>query len=238
MPEDDLSAAITLPWHWEWVPGAQGGAERRRRWSDHVVELFEDWTRGGWDALRARWPKDAGEFPFTAELVGRGAAQWLIERADQLPARQRLAWGAAFVDGRPRWAPVPVVVEFRAPQAEDPIYLMELVGAGPRQDDEREPVIDYVTTPFGDGLRVLGFGRCEDEMAFGRLDAAMRLDWPAAENRAAARLDVLLSTSVVDLAQMAAIGPGVEQLMQQIAADPVNVVGGPVDAARAEPAKG
>ena len=115
MAEEDLSAAVTLPWHWEWVPGAKGGAERRERWSDHVVELFEDWTRGGWDAMRAQWPRDAGtEFPFTAELVGRGAAQWLIERADQLPVGQRLAWGAAFVDGWPRWAPVPVVVEFRA----------------------------------------------------------------------------------------------------------------------------
>lgn len=223
---DDLSAAITLPWHWEWVPSAAAGPETRELWSDHVVELFEGWTRGGWDAARSAWPADAqGEFPFTAEIVGRSSAQWLATRADKLPSGQRMAWGAAFRDGWPRWAPVPVVVEFRAPRADDPIYLMELVGVGPGQEGRNDRTIDYVTTPFGDGLRVLGLDRSDEGMAIGRLDAAMRLDWPAAggERESAVRLDVLLTTRVVDITLMAVIGPGVEQLMQMIAAEPIPV---------------
>ncbi|HEY3867648.1 MAG TPA: hypothetical protein VGM10_04840 [Actinocrinis sp.] len=231
---DELTAALTLPWHWEWVPGASAGPETRGIWSDHVVELFEDWTRGGWDAARAAWPKEAGaEFPFTAETVGRGTAQWLIDRADKLPKGQRLAWGAGFSGGWPRWAPVPVVVEFRAPAADDPIYLMELVGADPApQNDRRGSATDYVTTPYGDGLRVLSFDRSTDGMAFGRLDAAMRLDWPAADDgRPAVRLDVVLTTRVVDMALMAVIGPGVEQLMQRIAAEPLPVRSGPARSA-------
>lgn len=227
---DDLSAAVTLPWHWEWVPSAAAGPEARGLWSDHVVELFERWTRGGWDAARAAWSVDTqGEFPFTAQNIGRGAAQWLADRADKLPRGQRLAWGAAFRDGWPRWAPVPVMVEFRAPRADDPNYLMELVGAGPAQDQQGsiEHTIDYVTTPFGDGLRVLSLGRSDEGMAFGRLDAAMRVDWPAAEGEPqrhpAVRLDVLLTTRMVDITLMTVIGPGVEQLMQMIAAEPIPI---------------
>lgn len=217
---DEFTGAITLPWHWGWVPAASAGDEVRRLWGDHLVELFEDWTGEGLSAVRAALPeRERAGFPFTAELLGRHSAQWLAERADSLITGQRLAWGAAFIDGRPRWAPVPVAVEFRSPLADDPMYLMEIVGAGPRRDarDAREPVVDYVTTPFGDGLRVLGLGRSDEGLAFGRLDAAMRLDWPETEHRPAVRMDVLLTTRVVDMALMAVIGPGVEQLMQRIA---------------------
>lgn len=221
---DELTGAITLPWHWEWVPAASAGDEVRRLWGDHLVELFEDWTGQGLSAVRAALPeRDRAEFPFTPELLGRYSAQWLVERADSLISGQRLAWGAAFVDGRPRWAPVPVAVEFRAPLADDPMYLMDIVGARPRREAgrererEREPVVDYVTTPFGDGLRVLGLGRSDEGMAFGRLDAAMRLDWPPTEDREAVRMDVLLTTRIVDISLLAVIGPGVEQLMQRIA---------------------
>jgi hypothetical protein len=217
---DDFAGAVTLPWHWEWVPAASAGDEVRRLWSDHLVELFEGWTGRGLAAVRAALPeRERAGFPLTAELLGRHSAQWLAERADSLIPGQRLAWGAAFVDGRPRWAPVPVAVEFRSPLADDPMYLMEIVGAGPRRDarDEREPVVDYVTTPYGDGLRVLGLGRSDEGLAFGRLDAAMRLDWPATGEREAVRMDVLLTTRVVDMSLLAMIGPGVEQLMQRIA---------------------
>jgi hypothetical protein len=64
---------------------------------------------------------------------------------------------------------------------------------------------------------VLGLGRSDEGMAFGRLDAAMRLDWPPAEDREAVRMDVLLTTRIVDISLLAVIGPGVEQLMQRIA---------------------
>lgn len=216
----DPTGAMIVPWHWEWVPAAAAGPEARQIWSEHVAGLFEGWTREGLDEVRAALPeRERAEFPLTAELLGRSSAQWLAERADSLLRGQRLAWGAAFVDGRPRWAPVPVAVEFRAPVADDPIYLMDVVGANPRRESghAREPVVDYVTTPYGDGLRVLGLGRSDEGLAFGRLDAAMRLDWPATEHRTAVRIDVLLTTRVVDMALLAVIGPGVEQLMQRIA---------------------
>ena len=219
---DEDGGAITLPWYWEWVPAASAGDEVRGLWSDHLVELFEAWTGAGLAAVRAALPaRERAEFAFTPELLGRHSALWLEERADSLPGGQRLAWGAAFLQGRPRWAPVPVVVEFRAPLADDPMYLMELVGAGPRREAgrerDREPVVDYVTTPYGDGLRVLSLGRSGEGLAFGRLDAAMRLDWPPTDERTAVRMDVLLTTRVVDMALLAVIGPGVEQLMQRIA---------------------
>jgi hypothetical protein len=48
------------------------------------MALSEDWTREGLAAVRAAWPADAGaEFPFTPDVVGRGAAAWLLERADR-----------------------------------------------------------------------------------------------------------------------------------------------------------
>jgi hypothetical protein len=217
----DLSSLTTLPWHWEWVPRPIDDEPARRQWSDHVVSLFEDWTRGGWDQARAAWPATApAEFPFTPEVIGRNAAEWLLQRADSLPRWARLAWGAAFVAGRPRWAPVPVVVEFREPRAEDPNYLMDVVGASkPRPDDGREPTVDYVTTPFGDGVRVVALGRSAEGAAFGRLDAALRLDWPPTTERAGLRADVLLATRVFDVELLAVIGPGVEQLMRLVATE-------------------
>lgn len=231
MTVDDDSAEITVPWFWGRVPDLDATEERRLAWADRVVAMFEEWTRDGWDeAFRAGWIAEGGlpaDYPFTAENVGRGIARWLTDRAATLPDWQRMAWGTAFVQGWPRWSPVPVVVEYRAPVADDPIYLMELVGA----DSGTEPVsdaadpdygrqIEYVTTPYGDGLRVLSVHRTPDHLAYGRLDAAMRLDWPAQQDRPAARVDVLLTTRVLDLQLLALIGPGVEQLMQQIAENP------------------
>lgn len=218
--DDGLTVSARLPWHWELVPGAEGGAEPRAEWTERVAALFEDWTREGLAAARAVWPADAGaEFPFTSAMVGRAITAWLLERADQLPPWSRLAWGAAFVAGRPRWAPVPVVVEFCAPVAEDPDYLMEAVGARGAEGDAREPTVDYVTTPIGDGLRVFALCRGEDGAAYARVHAAMRVDVPAAAGGLGGSADVLLSTFVLELGLMAVIGAGVEQLMQQIAED-------------------
>jgi hypothetical protein len=217
---DALLTLTRLPWHWEWVPHAHRGDEAREAWTQHLVALFEDWTREGLAAVRRAWPTQTGiEFPLVADMVGRGAARWLLDRADQLPAWARLAWGAAFVDGAPRWAPVPVVVEFRRPQHEDSIYLMESVGAAGRDGDARMPVVDYVTTPMGDGVRVFALERTAGGAAYGRVNAALRLDIPSDGKTAAVSIDVLLSTHVFETALMAVIGPGVEQLMQRIAAD-------------------
>ncbi|MEZ0114764.1 hypothetical protein ABH920_008799 [Catenulispora sp. EB89] len=228
MTVDDETAEITVPWFWGGVPEPDASEDQRRAWADRLVTMFDEWTRDGWDErFRASWIAEGGlpeDYPFTAENVGRGIARWLTDRAATLPDWQRMAWGTAFVQGWPRWSPVPVVVEYRAPVADDPIYLMELVGAGSGAeagpDDVTDRQIEYVTTPYGDGLRVLSVQRTPDRLAYGRLDAAMRLDWPAAGDRPAARVDVLLTTRVMDLQLLALIGPGVEGLMQQIAENP------------------
>jgi hypothetical protein len=215
-----LPPSAQLPWRWEWVPKVRLGEEEHEAWTEHVLALFEDWTAEGLAEARLAWPQEVGiAFPFTSDMVGRGAAQWLLDRAEQLPAWSRVAWGAAFVDGRPRWAPVPVVVEFRRPRDEDPNYLMEIVGATGRDGDARPPVVDYVTTPIGDGVQVFALGRSEEGAAFGRLEAALRLDVPPSGGAASVSTDVLLTTLVFELGLMAVIGAGVEQLMQQIAND-------------------
>ena len=123
------------------------------------------------------------------------------------------------MEGQPRWAPVPVVVEFRIPQAEDPNYLMDAVGAAGRDTDARPPMVEYVTTPVGDGVRVFAMARSPMGAAFGRVEAAMRLDPPPSGGAASVSVDVVLTTAVFEMALMALIGPGVEQLMQQIATD-------------------
>ncbi|RAG85927.1 hypothetical protein DN069_09120 [Streptacidiphilus pinicola] len=226
---EELTALTRTPWHWEWVPG--GGPDRAepQAWTDRLAAQFAEWTADGLATAREGWPADeAGTpFPLTAEAVGRDVADWLRERAVQLPPWSRLAWGAVAVDGRVRWAPVPVVVEFRAPEAEDPEYLMELVGSGGWEEDAREPVVDYVTTPGGDGLRVLALCRSSEGAAYARLDAALRLDLPPTGDGPGVSADVLLSTRVVEMGLMALIGPGVEQLMQQIAEESAPTDGRP-----------
>lgn len=218
--DDGLLALTRLPWHWEWVPDVRQSEEKRESWTGHMADLFEDWTSGSLAAARHAWPMEAGiGYPFTSDSVGQGLAEWLITRAEQLPAWSRLAWGAVFVDGRLRWAPVPVVVEFRTPQAEDPNYLMEVVGATGLDGDARPPVVEYVTTSLGDGLRVFAMGRTPQGQGLGRLDAALRLDVPARDGVPSISTDVVLTTRVFELGLMALIGAGVEQLMQQIADD-------------------
>ncbi|MCX4751304.1 hypothetical protein OG455_38380 [Kitasatospora sp. NBC_01287] len=215
---NDLAALTRLPWHWEWVPTARPGDPAHEAWTEHLVALFEEWTAEGMVAARAAWPADAGTaFPFTSELVGRDAAAWLLERAGRLPAWSRLAWGAVFVNGRPRWAPVPVVVEFTGPVAGDPNYLMHLVGARGLEGDAREPIVDYVTTSIGDGLRVFALCRSADGAAYARLHAALRLDVPPTGGAPGVGIDVLLTTLVFEMGLMALIGHGVEQLMHRIA---------------------
>lgn len=225
---EDLLALTRQPWHWEWVPTVRPGEPADEAWIERLAALFEEWTSEGLAAARAAWPADAGaEFPFTSEMLGRDAARWLLERAEGLPAWTRLAWGAAFVNGRPRWAPVPVVVEFTGPVTGDPNYLMHLVGARGMEGDAREPVVDYVTTSIGDGLRVFALCRSEEGAAYARVHAALRLDVPPTGGAPSVGIDVTLTTLVFEMGLMALIGNGVEQLMHQIADECVPTDGGP-----------
>ncbi|MFI7100874.1 hypothetical protein ACIBK8_16065 [Streptomyces sp. NPDC050161] len=224
---EKLSTLAHAPWHWEWVPDVRPDEGDDDPWAEHMVELFTAWTSAGLDAARQSWPADAGtEFPFTADAVGHGVVEWLRERAAQLPAWSRLAWGAAFLDGEPRWAPVPVVVEFRRPEADDPNYLLELMGAGGVEGDDRPPSVDYVTTLSGDGFRLFALGRTSDGAAYGRVGAALRLDVPQGGDTADVGVDVLLTTLVFEMGLMAVIGSGIEQLMQQIAEESAPPPGG------------
>ncbi|MCB5907525.1 hypothetical protein [Streptomyces pinistramenti] len=224
---EKLSALAHVPWHWEWVPEVQPDAADDDPWTARMVELFTEWTAEGLASARQSWPAEAeAEFPLTGEAVGHGVAGWLRERAAQLPAWSRLAWGAAFLDGEPRWAPVPVVVEFRRPDAEDPNYLLELMGAGGVEGDTRPPAVDYVTTLSGDGFRLFALGRTSDGAAYGRVGAALRLDVPQGGDTADIGVDVLMTTLVFEMGLMGVIGSGMEQLMQQIAEESVAPPGG------------
>lgn len=221
---DQLHRITDQPWSWEWVPNAEDGERHREEWTALMVDRFAEWTRDGLAAARAVWPSESGlDFPLTPDLIGGGTAEWLLARADVLPAWARLAWGAAWVGGEPRFAPVPVVVEFCESKDADPDYLMETVGATGMDGDAREPVIDYVTTPLGDGVRVFALARSSDQGAYARVNAAMRLDAPP-ENGGGS--DVLFTTRVFELPLMALIGSGVEQLMRRIAADSAIPEGG------------
>ena len=221
---DRLHRITDQPWSWEWVPNAEDGERVRREWTALMVDRFAEWTRDGLAAARAAWPSETGvDFPFTPDVVGGGTAEWLLSRADVLPAWARLAWGVAWVNGEPRFAPVPVVVEFCEPRDADPDYLMETVGATGMDGDAREPVIDYVTTPLGDGVRVFALARTSDQGAYARVNAAMRLSAPPEHGGGS---DVLFTTRVFELPLMALIGSGVEQLMHRIAADSATPEGG------------
>jgi hypothetical protein len=206
------------PWTWEWVPSQPAGAEVREAWTEHLTSLFAEWTSAGISAARAALPVELIDEAFaTPEAVGRGVAEWLLERADQLPPWSRLAWGAVAVSGEPRWAPVPVIVEFRTPHAEDSAYLMDEVGARGAIDDAREPIVEYVSTVAGDGIRVFALGRGSNGEVFARLDAALRLDVPTTGRAKKLSADVVLSTRVFDLGLMSLIGHGMERLMEMIA---------------------
>jgi hypothetical protein len=224
----ELLGSVDCAWYWEWVPNVGPDEPEHQAWTERITALFADWASDGLAAARRAWPKDAqAAFPVTADMVGQGMAELLLDRAGELPASARLVWGAASVAGRVRWAPVPVVMEFRQPQAEDPNYLMEVVGADGREGDARRPRVDYVTTAIGDGVRVSALARSPEGVAFGRVDAAMRLDIPPTDGTATVSIDVILTTQVFDFGLMAVIDAGVEQLMQVTADSCVPSAEGP-----------
>ena len=95
---------------------------------------------------------------------------------------------------------------------------MAVVGAEGFDDDVREPNVEYVSTAHGDGIRVLALARSEDEGLHGRVNAALRLEGGSGSGApAAGDVDVLLTTRVTGLDQLAVIGFGVEALMNMIA---------------------
>jgi hypothetical protein len=204
---------LGVSWFWEWVPAADSDAATRAAWTESVAARLDEWAGGKVAAARAAWPADAAEeFPFTAGEMGAAVARDLLVRAADVPANCRLIWGAGFAGDEARWLPLLVLAEFRQGRPGDSGYLMELVGAGGRPEDIREPAVEYVTTDHGDGIRVLALARSADDELYGRVHAALRLDGPAGE------VDVLLETQVKALDQLAVIGPGVEAVMVMIAA--------------------
>jgi hypothetical protein len=211
-----------VSWFWNWVPAPDSDAQTVTDWTARVSALLDEWAGEKVDAARAEWPaEEPEEFPFAIGEMGQAVARSLLERAAGLPAYVRLFWGAAFVGGDLRWMPLLVTAEFREPRADDPAYLMAEVGADGLAGDVREPVIDYVATDRGDGLRVFALASSEEEGVYGRVDAALRLEVPATAAAPGTDVDVLLRTRVFGMDQMALIGFGVEALMHLIAADSV-----------------
>jgi hypothetical protein len=211
---DDLRALTEPPWRWGWVPNVDDGPAVRDRWTGLVVSRIAEWSGEALSAARAAWSEGAA----TSDMLGREFAAWLLARADQLPDWTRLAWGTALPAGAPRWSPVFVMVEFREPRAEDSAYLMEVVGARGADGDVRDPVVDYVTTPNGDGVVVFALA-CADGTVHARVDAAMRLEVPPSGVEAACGSDVLLTTQVFEMPLMAVIRSGMAQLMRRIGTD-------------------
>ena len=213
--------ALVLPevaWRWEWVPTPDTPAADAEAWLLRTADLL-----GGWadlpPALLEELPPQERALA-TGETVGRSAALWLLARAARCPAGTGLAWGAGHLTpDRPRWGPVPVLVDFRVPVAQDASYLMTEVGAAGDEDDARPPVVDYVTTDGGDGVRVMALVRGAAGAVTCRVDAAMRVDVPAYGDVPATSVDVVLSTRTDDLTAAAVLGGGVEELMHRIAAE-------------------
>jgi hypothetical protein len=209
--------ALEVSWYWDWVPAADGDDEQRTAWTAFVASTLDGWVGEKVAAARAAWPADAPEdFPFTVDEMGSAVARDLLERADELPRNCRLIWGAGFLGDEARWLPLLVVAEFHPARPEDPAYLMGMVCAEGFDEYVREPTVDYVTTDHGDGVRVLALADNGAEGLHARVNAALRLERrePGAP---AEEVDVLLTTRVGAMDQIAVIGPGVEAVMHLIA---------------------
>jgi hypothetical protein len=184
-----------ISWYWDYVP-ASGSDD----WTASLVKLLDEWLGAGVDAPE----------------MGAALARDLLARTDGMPANCRLIWGGGFLADRPRWLPLLLLAEFRPARPEDPAYLMAEVGAEGFADDVRDPAVDYVTTERGDGVRVFALANSDGEGLHGRVNAALRLADPA--------VDVLLTTRVKALDQLAVIGSGVEAAMHMIATQPLEFV--------------
>ncbi|MDW5323210.1 hypothetical protein [Plantactinospora sp. KLBMP9567] len=215
---DEPTTSFEVSWYWDWVPAAGSDVAKRTAWTESLRSLLDGWVGEKVAAARAAWPADdPEEFPFTVDDMGSAVARSLLERADDLPRNCRLIWGAGFLGDEARWLPLLVLAEFRQARPEDPAYLMAMVGAEGFEDDIRPPNIEYVTTEHGDGVRVLALARSEGEGLHSRVNAALRLEGRPTSGPPAMDVDVLLTTRVAALSQMAVIGTGVEAVMHMIA---------------------
>ncbi|MCC2323478.1 hypothetical protein [Cellulomonas xiejunii] len=215
----------TVEWEWWWVPAADHDEADGHRWQSATATLFAEWLDDGVRGVASSLPPELRE-GLDARSVGQEVAVWLRSRALGQPPSTYVAWGAAFLTpDRPRWGPVVALVELREPTDDDPAYLMDLVGASGRPDDARRPLVDYVTTDGGDGVRVSALGREPSGAAHVRVDAALRLDATDARGP----VDVLVATRVADLALFGTVGRGVDTLLHRVVADAPALTGtGPV----------
>jgi hypothetical protein len=190
---------IEVPWQWSFVPAPGGDPAAEARWSAGTAAVFDGWLAqyGGSGA---------------AAGTGGALAADLRRRAGEVPAGARLVWGAAFDAERPRWWPVQVVVERVAGPADDPDYLLGLVGARTVVDGVA-PNVRYLSTDRGDCVRVIRPERGPDGRVNALVRAATRIDWPATGGVPAARSDFLLTARTWDMALLAVLGPGVDLLM-------------------------
>lgn len=216
-----VSAPVVVPpqvtWVWSWVPPVDGDEVTSAAWEADVTAAFDLWTADAVTALTRALPPQLRDAAVPGS-VGQEVAAWLRSRTVDLPPATYVAWGAAFLTPeRPRFAPVVAVVELREPTAPDAGYLMDVVGARGRAEDARPPLVDYVTTDGGDGVRVTALVRGSRGEAAVRVEAALRLD-PTPERGA---VDVVVSTRVDELALFGLAGPGVEQLLHAVAREPI-----------------
>lgn len=195
--------SLEVSWFWDWVPAADDAAA----WIPYVARMLDEWAGSKVAAARAD-----RNFPFATGEIGETVAEALLQRAATLPANCRLLWGAGFVDEEVRWLPLLIVAEFRRARPGDSSYLMTEVGAEGFPDDIRDPIVEYVTTDRGDGVRVVALAESEGEGLHARADAALRLETPGRDD-----VDVLLSTRIKGMDKAGAIGGGVEVAMHLIA---------------------
>ncbi|MBD7920238.1 hypothetical protein H9657_18350 [Cellulomonas sp. Sa3CUA2] len=216
---------VSLPvpevaWAWWWVPSDDEHPAAVEEWHAATAGMFAQWVDETILSGAATLPVELRR-GLTPQGVGHEVATWLRGRAAGLPVGTRVAWGAGFLaPERPRWAPVVVVVEMREPAHADAGYLLDGLAPDGAPGDARRPVVDYVTTSAGDGVRVSALVRGEDGDVCARVDAALRVD--ATDQHGA--IDVVLSTRVVDQSVFGIAGQGVEELMHLVAAE----VGPPV----------
>ena len=205
----------TVTWAWSWVPPVGDDDVEARTWEADVAAMFDAWTADSRAALTHGLPPELRGLAAPGS-VGAEVTAWLRSRTVDLSPQTHVVWGAAFLTPeRPRWAPVVAVVELSEPRADDAGYLMDVVGTRGRPDDARPPVVEYVTTDGGDGVRVTALTRGTHGEASVRVDAALRLDATAVRGP----LDVVVATRVHELGLFGLAGPGIDQLLHAIAAE-------------------
>ncbi|WP_239311322.1 MULTISPECIES: hypothetical protein [unclassified Frankia] len=217
--DDDI---IEVPWQWFWVPAPGEDLAAEARWLTATAAVFDRWLAERRQALPTA-EETGGEQANDDDDAGSGAgttgsllAQDLYGRAGELPAGGRLVWGVGFDADGPRWWPVQVVVERLGNVVGNPDYLLDLVGARTLIDGVA-PNVTYLSTAFGDGLRVVRAERGPADRVNVLIRAAIRIEWPATADGPAMSSDFLLTTRIWDMSLAALAGSGVDLLMRQMA---------------------